>query len=161
MNDKKICLIRVKHPDYFNMSLKGVGSLNNYIYLVPFVFNGEKSFLLLTTENQFSKIHFSFAVRTGARISRRNMIEFVDFANTRKKHSLVQYKSFSVDRFSVNEEFKAFSTYFDQKKLYCSKIKSIKISGYLGVHFLMKYDAVIDFGNRALYLYLPDRDERG
>jgi hypothetical protein len=147
------------------MSLKGIGELNNYLYLVPFVFNGEKSFLLLSTANQYTIINSDFAILTGVSERRVNNLEMVDAGNTRKKFSLVQYKSFSVDRFSVDEEFKAFSTYFDQKKLYyCknkSKSKSIKISGYLGVHFLMKYDAVIDFGNRALYLYLPDRDERG
>jgi hypothetical protein len=157
---KKICLIRVKDPNYFNIRLEGIGKLKNYLYLVPFVFNGKKNYMLLSTGNKFSIIHFSFAARSGARISQRNMGEFIDAANIRKKFSIIKYNSFSIGRFSLRKDFDALSTYFPQKNLHCDKGKFIKITGYLGTRFLIKHYAVIDFGNRALYLYLPDAGER-
>lgn len=112
-------------------------------------FNGIEGVMLIDTGAKYTAIDYELARITGRKIKKQNKIYFIDAMGNIEYPSVIFADSLKVGDYflSKNRFFPIFKDLNRQDNSY-----SLPYLGAIGMDYLTRNNAIIDFGNRKLYL---------
>ncbi len=118
-------------------------------FLIKANFNGIEGMMLLDTGAHYTSIDHDLARMTGRKIRKQNKIYFVDAAGNIEYPSVIFADSLKVGDYYLSKKrfFPIFKDLDRETYTY-----SVPYLGAIGMDYLTRNNAIIDFGNRKLYL---------
>ena len=112
-------------------------------------FNGIKGNILIDTGASYTSIDHDLAKFTGRKVKQQNSIYFIDAVGNISYPSLIFADSLKIDKYFLG--IKRFFPIFEGLNKNVSS-QDLPFLGVLGIDYLTKNNAIIDFGNRKVYL---------
>lgn len=143
----------------FNLHLSGGGSLGGLLnsdsaktdigtFLIRASFNGIEGMILIDTGAQFTTIDHQLAEMTGRKIRKQDTIYFIDALGNESYPSVIFADSLKIGNYVLSQ--KQFFPIFEN--INASKSYDLPYLGAIGMDYLTKNNAIIDFGNHKLYM---------
>ena len=127
----------------------GTHSLNFGTFLIKGNFNGIEGILLIDTGAHYTSVDYELARMTGRKIRKQNKIYFVDAIGNIEYPSVIFADSLKVGDYFLSKK-RFFPIFEDINKN--DNSYSLPYLGAIGMDYLTRNNAIIDFGNRKLYL---------
>jgi len=153
---KEVDLLMVHEQNYIKIKQQFGDLSYNFesgVLMVPITINEISGFAIIDTGASYSmidsqKIDINL---TKIKVYSRNYLQ--DAKGKIKKLRSITLNKFLIDKYNLSDNFKiAFHEMKNQD--YIMNNKSVPILGLIGLDILYKNNAIIDFGNRKLYLQI-------
>ncbi|NOX90459.1 MAG: hypothetical protein GXO77_15745 [Calditrichaeota bacterium] len=112
-------------------------------------FNGINGIILIDTGSLYTSIDHNLAIMTGRKIKKQNKIYFTDAVGNISYPSIIFADSLKIDNYLLS--VKRFFPIFEDLNRNTSSYE-LPFLGIIGIDYLVQNNAIIDFGNRKLYL---------